>query len=496
MTPAFWDGGRKFIVRFTPTEPGDWIYKISSNIPSLEGKEGKFTAAESDAPGYIHVANVHHWATDNKKAHLWMGYVLTGADIDSQIAAMEANKFNHARLTISNRSYLGGDQPDTAYFDALDKRILALHKKQITTDLVLATDPAALLKVFPDWQQRKRFIRYVVARYGSLNITWGGVEEFEGHRDARALLKELGLALKELDPYRHPRSTNAKISSSPFLSDGWMDFVIDHSSNDQIGAVEHQFYQVPFVAVTTASHLWSATMNGQYPVLEGEVGKTPKIWFEFMADTRHWELEPDFNVDAARCVSLEGIEYIVLVEKSGPVELEVEKHGYDVLWFNPLTGEYLEQKKKKYSGEHYTGAAPDTSHQWILLVAREGRKESMLKSYKFESRIVPVQEIETLPAKVPFVIETPAGDAIANDARFSIKVTKGTRATRTMMYVWSGEAPADGLGFRILGTGAQGSLQIPKDIAIRYPAVVSVRVSALNANGKAYAVDKVYTLNQ
>src|SRR5947207_698096 len=32
LMPAFWDGGRKMIVRFTPTEPGQWIYKTTSNL--------------------------------------------------------------------------------------------------------------------------------------------------------------------------------------------------------------------------------------------------------------------------------------------------------------------------------------------------------------------------------------------------------------------------------------------------------------------------------
>ena len=508
MTPGFWEGGRKLVVRFAPTEPGEWIYRVSSNLASLEGQQGKFTAAESDAPGYIHPANIHHWATENKKAHLWMGCVIDhfgsmpGTLLDEAVNAAEANKFNHVRASIlgsateQSRAYASADQPNVAYFDELDRRIASVHKKRITTDLILAADPDSLTKLFPDWQTRKRFIRYVVARYGALNVTWQGVEQFEGHRDARALLKEIGLALKELDPYQHPRSTNAKITSSPFLQDGWMNFVIDHSSNDQVGAVEHQFYPVPFVGVTTVAHLWNSTMDGQYPVLEGAVGKEPKLWFDFMTDTRHWELEPYFDVDAARCVSLEGIEYIVLVEKSGPIEVEVEKHGYEVMWFNPLTGESIDQKK--YKGEHYTGSAPDNTHPWVLLIAREGRKESMLRSFKFESRIVPVQEIEQNVAKVPFEIAEPPGDAVSASSipRFAVKLKRETRATRSIMYLWMGEVPADGQGSRVLGTGAQGTFRLPPDIATRFPGVLSVRVSALNANGKAYAADKVYQLNQ
>ena len=56
------------IVRFTPTEAGQWIYRITSNVAAFDGKEGMFNAAASDSPGFVNVANVHHWATDNKKA--------------------------------------------------------------------------------------------------------------------------------------------------------------------------------------------------------------------------------------------------------------------------------------------------------------------------------------------------------------------------------------------------------------------------------------------
>ena len=47
-----------------------------------------------------------------------------------------------------------------------------------------------------------------------------------------------------------------------------------------------------------------------------------------------------------------------------------------------------------------------------------------------------------------------------------------------------------------LRTGAQGTFPIPADIATRYPAVISIRLNALNANGKAYSADKVYQLTR
>ena len=507
--PAFWDGGRKMMVRFTPTEAGQWNYRTTSNLAAFDGKEGAFNAASSEAPGFVKAANVHHWATENKQPHLWMGYIAdrfafgAAQELEQKLGEAVENKFTHFRGSIlgsaadRSRVYLGPDKPNPAYFDQLDARVLAIHKRGLTADLILASDPAYVTSLFPDWQARERFIRYIIARYAPFNVTWQGLEEFEDYGNGRAVLKELGLDLKKLDPYQHPRSSNAKITSAPLLADGWMDFIIEASMDDAVGSVEHQLYQVPFVGVTDAQHLWNTAMDGEYPEFRGEGAMLCRHWFNFMADTRHWELEPYFDVDGARAVALEEIEYVTYVEHPGPpVEVSVEKHGYDVSWFNPASGEFLEQKK--YKGEHFTGEVPDKGHPWVLLIAREGRKESMLKSYKFESRYVPVQEIETSPQKVPFAIVEPSGDTLqaGKPVRFSVKLTRETRATRSMTYLWTGEVAADGRGFRVLGTGAPGSFVIPPAIATNFPAVLSIHLTALNANGKAYSADHVYQLTK
>ncbi len=511
LMPAFWDGSRnKMIVRFTPTEAGQWTYKVTSNVSAFDGQQGMFNAAASDSPGFVNVANVHHWATDNKKAHLWMGYIadrfafVSAAEFDQQLNEAAQNKFNHFRGSILGNAkdralvFLGADRPKSSVF----RRTRPPHRGNSQTRNHNRSDawrpiPMPSPSLFPDWQARERFIRYVVARYAAFNITWQGVEEFEDYADGRALLKELGLDLKKLDPYQHPRSSNAKVTSSPLLADGWMDYVIEGSQDDAVGSVEHQFYPVPFVGVTDARHLWNSTMDGEYPEFRGDTPNVAKYWFDFMADTRHWELEPYFDVDGARAVALEDVEYVNYIEHPGPpVEVTVEKHGYDVQWLNPATGESLEQKK--YSGEHFTGEAPDASHPWVLYIAREGHKESMLKSYKFESRPVPVQEIETDVKKIPFEIAAPSDNMLiaAVPTQFSVKLTRETRATRAMMFLWSGEVVADGRGFRVLGTGSPGTFVIPASIAANFPAVLSIHLTALNANGKAYSVDRVYQLTK
>jgi len=201
------------------------------------------------------------------------------------------------------------------------------------------------------------------------------------------------------------------------------------------------------------------------------------------------------NTLLGRALALDGIEYIVYVEKPGPVELLVEKHGYDVRWFNPITGEYI--KLKDFKGERFTGEPPDKSHDWVLHVSREGHKEGMLRSYKFESRPILMQELELSPQKILFEIVQPSGDlSLSKPAPFEAKIKRETRATRSVMWLWTGEVAADGQGYRVLGTGQKGTLQIPAGIAKNFPAALHLRLTAMNANGKVYVSDRVYQLSK
>ncbi len=512
LMPAFWDGRNAMILRFTPTEGGEWRYRFASNLSQWNAKEGTFTAAPSSAAGFIQPANYHHWATENKQPHLWMGYIddrlafQAPTEFAQQLDQAASNRFTHFRGSIlggtADRAqvYLGKDKPNPAFFDELDRRLLAVHKRGLIIDLMLASDTASLTALFADKEERERFVRYVVARYAPLNVTWQGVAEWEDDPNGRALLKEIGTALKNTDPYQHPRSTNAKVTSSPLLADGWMNFVIEATTDDAVGSVEHQFYQVPFVGVTDAQHLWNATMDGEYPEMRASSDALAygKNWYNFIADTRHWELEPYFDIDGGRAVALEDVEYTAYIEHPGPpIEMSVENHGYDVEWFNPATGESIAQKK--YKGEHFTGEAPDKSHPWVLLVAREGTKESMLKSVRFDSREVPlIQEIETNPQKVPYTIADPQGGTIpaGKPTPFSAKITRASRATRAMTFLWMAEVPTEGQSYRVIGTGSPGTFTVPVSIARSFPAVLTIRLTALNANGKAYTSERVFTLTQ
>jgi hypothetical protein len=533
LMPAFWDGGRRMIIRFAPTEPGEWIYRITSNLARYEGQQGKFTAQESAAPGFVIPANLHHWAytrineIGGNVPHLWMGdtnlrfALLDDAAFSQWVDARAAEKFNHMRGLIvgggedASPAYASRDEPKPAYFQRLDERVKYINSKGITVDLILGAAADSLTKQFPTWQQRERYVRYVVSRYAPMNVTWQGLQEFETYDKGRDLLKELGALLQKLDAYQHPRSTDARTTSAPMLDDGWQNYISYRCSEDQVGAIEHQLYPTPFVNFEFAEagsssnpdtfrhRLWNATMDGQYPGgagMDEAVARQMSSWFEFFSKTRHWELEPYFDVDGGRALALEGVEYIVYVEKPGPpVEVQVDKHSYDVAWYNPVTGESIKQKKD-FKGERFTGTPPDTSHDWVLQLSREGKKESMLRSIKFDSREYPLalQELETNTAKVPFEIEGPKGPALPLSVAhpYSLKIKRDTRATRSMMYLWEGDVTSSGQGFRVIATGAKGTLHIPPDLARYAPADMTVRIYGMNANGKVYALNTAYGLTK
>jgi hypothetical protein len=485
LIQSFREGDRRYVLRFAPTEPGEWDYRLTSNLKRLDGQLGKAIATPSESPGFVKVANVHHFAYEGtKKQHLWMSTAIEDfvriprTDFDRTMEQRVGEKFTHLRVTIAKDADL----------NEAAERIRAINARGVVADVVLDSISA-------DRVERERYIADIAARFSAFNITWMGAPVFENIPNGKSILKDAGTLLAKLDPYNHPRTSMAEATSSPLLGDQWMTFLSYGTADPNVGAVEHQFYGMPAVntGIQSERDLWNATMNGQYPASGS--GKYMTAWFDFMSGNRYWELEPYFDVDGGRAVALEDVEYIVYVEKPGPVELTVEDHGYDVVWINPETGERI--KAKNYKGKHFTGEPPDKSHDWVLRVSREGTKEGMLRSYKFDSREVPIrlQQVDADPQKMPFEVASPDGDiSMALPPPYSLKITRPTRATRDLLVEWTAEVVLDGEGFRVVGTGSKGMLRIPASIVHKLPGTLSVRVSILNANGKAYAIDKVYRL--
>jgi hypothetical protein len=178
------------------------------------------------------------------------------------------------------------------------------------------------------------------------------------------------------------------------------------------------------------------------------------------------------------------------------VEIVPQRQNYDVAWVNPITGERL--KQKRFRGDRLKIQPPDASHDWVLHVSREEKKRGMLRSYKFETHIVGLQEVEQNAQRVPYEIVEPSSGSLApgKPVRFAAKVTRDSRATRSMMWLWTGEVSVDGQGYRVLASGQEGEMRIPEGLASRYPAVLNIRLAGMNANGKVYFLDKIFRLER
>ncbi|HEY3936380.1 MAG TPA: DUF4038 domain-containing protein [Bryobacteraceae bacterium] len=507
---------RTLRVRFTPIEAGTWTYKVTSSIARYDNQEHTFNVAESDASGMVNVANLRHWRSSNKKPHLWLSAAapflqIDPANFETWLDARKHDGFTHIRgtlltLTAADKPLTADAEPNPSYFAALDDRILPAAQKGFTVDLLLAGDAFVHSGALNNREQLDPLFRYLVARYGGLNVTWQGIEHFEDVPGSRSLLKDFGALLQKYDGFQHPRSTDARVSSSPLLPDGWMNYLIEASPDPQFAAVEHQFTQQPEIHVINATdpdsfrhELWNAATNGEYPSvsyesLRNEANvKAIQTWARVLADTRHWELEPYFDVDGARAIGLDEVEYLAYAQSPGIVEINLPKHKYNPDWVNPISGEEI--PLKDYRGEVFSRPTPDNAHDWVLEVPREGHKESMLRYYYFESQDPPVQEVETDPAKAPFELVDPPGDAVSTriPTPFKVKITRANRASRSMQYVWWGEVVAGGAGPRVLALGANGTFTLPAELA-NPGSDLNLRVLAINAFGKAYELDKVYRL--
>jgi hypothetical protein len=514
---AFPDG-HTLRVRFSPTEPGTWAYHVTSSIKRYDDQEATFAVADSGLPGFVAVANVRHWWTTNKQPHLWLSAQAPPAAIDQSAFESWLDQRKHDGFTHVSDLVLRGSgavkpitaegRPNAAYFSALDDRLLAIAARGFGLDLMIADASFAKSFDLSDYPKRDALLRYVVARYGALDVAWEGFERFEEIDNARALLKGVAESLDKYDMFRHPRSTGARDTSSGLLRDGWMDYLIESSPHPELGAVEHQFTAQPeihFVSATAPDdfrhEIWSATTNAEYLSIPYEALQNPanvkavEVLASVVSNTRHWELEPYFDVDGARAVGLNEVEYLAYAETPGIVEVQLPKHKYNPEWVNTITGEEI--PLKDYKGEVLSQPTPDKSQDWLLWVPREGHKEMMLRSYRFESDDPPIQEPELDPTRAPFAIGDPQGDSLptAVSAPYRVKLTRANRASRWMQYVWWGEIVAGPDGPRVLGIGPKGTFRMPE--SFRKPGVMlNVRLLAINANGKAYQLDHVYQMRQ
>lgn len=558
VVSGFWDGVRTFRFRFAPDFEGRWDFRILSNLSSVNEKTASFQATPAQGPGFIEVFNTRYFRYPSvNEGHFWMGdtnyrfATIPWESFTRYVDARAEQKFNHVRGLLlgweesAQKVLADPDLPLLEHFRELDRRIAYLNSRGVIYDVLLAGDRNQLVELLPDRKQRERYVRYVCARYAAFNVTWQGVQEFEEYPDGRKILKEVYDTVRKWDPYDHPRSTHAVDTSSMLIEDGWMTYIVQQSSAPSLAAIDYQLHAMPVVnselgyenSGAGASHdhhvssdefrrrLWRMAMRGHYTTfgntgtyggrqfdfdlqyLDSPGARYMGIFHEFMTQTRYFDLQPYYRVVGGTALSLdytpylaeerEGVEYIVYCDEPASVELLLPKDGYDVSWFDPLTGEWFDQKKK-FKGDRFQSATPDDKQDWVLYIRKEGKKESWNKKYFLEARGVKMKEVETATSEVPYAIQFPDQEAltVGQTYEFNATLTKDTRAARRMLWVWNAEVAGSGKTRRILGTTQFGQFKIPLHLAETYPATLSVRLLGIDGAGKLFEAFRAYRLEK
>jgi hypothetical protein len=169
VVPGFWDGGRMFRIRFTPTTTGAWSYRTVSSDPGLDAQSGVVEASPAPVPR----------AFSN---------VAPGA-VRRQISACDPDC-----------SALFGDtdgQPDLTKLRVLDATVAdALRDGSLVDVRLFVRDPKS--EVLDPYAYG--IVEYLVARYAAYpNVIWcAGSPTNPAGAGSRAAIRGL---VRSIDPY-------------------------------------------------------------------------------------------------------------------------------------------------------------------------------------------------------------------------------------------------------------------------------------------------------
>jgi hypothetical protein len=263
--PLFWDGDKAWKFRFAPDRLGTWKWVVRSADAALNGQTGGFEAVASNRPGSIRPMSGFplHFARQDGSRFWFLGdtawaYYTDNADekhdrdaafryIDVR-AGQGFNVVHSMLLSEAGWGNRGGppwddiatERLNPGYWKEVDVRMAHANSRAVVCGLALAwgdkrkVEPFAWRK-FPDPAARKRYARYVAARYSAYDVyfivsgEWHGEVRTRPSTDevVRQEFIEIGEALHEADPHGrmvaiHPMTAQGSVRE--FNSANWMTF--------------------------------------------------------------------------------------------------------------------------------------------------------------------------------------------------------------------------------------------------------------------------------
>ncbi|HLE21079.1 MAG TPA: DUF4038 domain-containing protein [Vicinamibacteria bacterium] len=249
---GFWDGGELYKIRMLPTQAGTWHWSTTSNDPELHGRGGSLECVESSEKGYVRISRERphsfEWAADGGPFflmgdtlwHMYYNLRFSDGSFQSVIDDRARQHFNYAHgvvhdaLANEGGSIYSRQNPDLeifdvdtlnpAYFHWLDEKIDYMNAKGMIAGLFFSWGDGHYQE-YQRSDQYERFMRYMVARYGSKNVVWIIVGEFEEGGEPLDRWRDYMRTVQESDPYGHPISLHTTSTTNAFGNDPQLSFI-------------------------------------------------------------------------------------------------------------------------------------------------------------------------------------------------------------------------------------------------------------------------------
>jgi len=266
--------GSTFRIRFMPTQPGDYDYRVKYRHGSEESiHKGKFVAQENRHLGLVRVDKYHPWHfvwEGTGEHYFWNGtttYWLLGWDdqtIRESIDRLDRLKVNRLRVAICGRVKDGrawfenvfptdkfkfilnpwvAQRPDSVenpgfdvshfnipHWQKIERMLQHAREKDVNISIIFYVDCARpgvdpFGKEQMGKEDEQRYYRYAVARLAAFsNVMWDVTNEYHLFRN-EAWANKMGAFIKKCDPYDHLMSVHGH-GQFPFRTSQWADFAM------------------------------------------------------------------------------------------------------------------------------------------------------------------------------------------------------------------------------------------------------------------------------
>lgn len=277
--PGFWDGGRGWKIRFTPTRAGEWSYVTTFTNAADSGLHRQHGGFRAESPaagnplrqhgGFLKVSSNGRYLTfADGTPFFWLGDTWWAAPavnvpfevFQRQVDARVAQGFSvfqaHGHRPIFTDSPIGAfeavrkpDAETLRYWRETDRYIACADEKGLVGMMGFARgdmfDPFSL-------NELKRLWHYYIARYGAYAISFLITQEYNIEPDKRQQhlpkLLAIGQFIKDTDPYKramtaHPWARSRDLRQA--WGEPWLDFIMLQAGHRRFESAKayHEIWQ-------------------------------------------------------------------------------------------------------------------------------------------------------------------------------------------------------------------------------------------------------------